>query len=46
MAYYSAKKRNAIESSVAMWMSLKPVIQSEVSQKEQYTVIIPLLSHV
>ena len=25
--YYSAKKRNAIESSVAMWMSLKPVIQ-------------------
>ena len=34
MEYYSAIKRNEIESSVVMWMELESVIQSEVSQKE------------
>ena len=35
MEYYSAVKRNAIESFVEMWMDLESVIQSEVSQKEK-----------
>ena len=33
--YYSAIKRNEIESFVEMWMDLEIVIQSEVSQKEK-----------
>ena len=33
--YYSAIKRNEIGSFVEMWMHLKTVIQSEVSQKEK-----------
>ena len=33
MEYYSAIKRNTSESVLMMWMNLKPVIQSEVSQK-------------
>ena len=35
MEYYSAIKRNEIWSFVEMWMDLKSVIQSEVSQKEK-----------
>ena len=35
MEYYSAIKRNKIESFVEMWMDLETVIQSEVSQKEK-----------
>ena len=35
MEYYSAIKRNKIGSFVVMWMNLKSVIQSEVSQKEK-----------
>ena len=35
MEYYSAIKRNEIESFVEMWMDLETVIQSEVSQKEK-----------
>ena len=35
MEYYSAIKRNEIESFVEMWMDLESVIQSEVSQKEK-----------
>ena len=35
MEYYSAIKRNEIESSVEMWMDLETVIQREVSQKEK-----------
>ena len=35
MEYYSAVKRNKFESVVVRWMSLEPVIQSEVSQKEK-----------
>ena len=30
MEYYSAAKRNEIESVVVMWMNLETVIQSEV----------------
>ena len=35
MQYYSAIKRNEIESFVEMWMDLETVIQNEVSQKEK-----------
>ena len=35
MEYYSAIKKNEIESFVEMWMDLETVIQSEVSQKEK-----------
>ena len=31
--YYSAMKRNILESVLVRWMNLEPVIQSEVSQK-------------
>ena len=32
MEYYSAIKRNENESFVEMWMDLKTIIQSEISQ--------------
>ena len=35
MEYYSAIKRDKIESFVETWMDLEAVIQSEVSQKEK-----------
>ena len=35
MEYYSAIKRNEIESFVETWMELETVIQSEVSQKDK-----------
>ena len=35
MEYYSAIKRNAFESVLMRWMSLEPIIQSEMSQKEK-----------
>ena len=35
MEYYSAIKRNAFESVLMRWMNPKPIIQSEVSQKEK-----------
>ena len=34
--YYSAIKKNAFESVLMRWMKLKPIIQSEVSQKEEH----------
>ena len=34
MEYYSAIKKNAFESVLMGWMKLEPIIQSEVSQKE------------
>ena len=34
MKYYSAIKRNTFESVLMKWMNLEPIIQSEVSQKE------------
>ena len=33
MEYYSAIKRNALESVLTRQMNLEPIIQSEVSQK-------------
>ena len=35
MEYYSAIKRNASELVLMRWMSLQPVIQSDVTQKEK-----------
>ena len=40
MEYYSAIKRNEIESFAEMWMDLETVIQSEVSQKNKYCICI------
>ena len=41
MEYYSAIKTNTFESLLMRWMKLKPIIQSEVSQKEkhQYSIL-------
>ena len=41
MEYYSAIKKNAFESILMKQMKLKPIIQSEVSQKEnhQYNIL-------
>ena len=36
MEYYSAIKRNTFESVLIRWMKLKPIIQSEISQKEKH----------
>ena len=33
MEYYSAIKRNALESVLMRWMNTEPILQSEVSQK-------------
>ena len=35
MGNYSAIKRNTFESVLMRWMSLEPIIQSEVSQREK-----------
>ena len=35
MEYYSAIKRNTVESVLMRWMNLEPIILSEVSQKEK-----------
>ena len=35
MEYYSVIKRDAFESVLMRWINLKPIIQSEVSQKEK-----------
>ena len=37
--YYSAMKRNEVESLVEMWMDLESVIQNAVSQKEENNVM-------
>ena len=36
MEYYSAIKKNALESILMRWMKLEPIIQSEASQKEKH----------
>ena len=33
--YYSVIKRNKFKSVVVRWMNLEPIIQNEVSQKEE-----------
>ena len=35
MEYYSAIERNVFETALMTGMNLKPIIQSEVSQKEK-----------
>ena len=35
MEDYSAIKRNTFESVLMRWMTIEPIIQSEVSQKEK-----------
>ena len=35
MEYYLAIKRNTFKSVSVRWMNLKPIIHSEVSQKEK-----------
>ena len=37
--YYSTKRRNASESVLMRWMNLEPIIQSEVSQKNKYHIL-------
>ena len=39
MEYYSVIKRNTWESVLMRWMNLEPVIQSEVSQKNKYCIL-------
>ena len=41
MEYYSAIKKNTLESVLMRWIKLEPIIQSEVSQKEkhQYSIL-------
>ena len=39
MEYYSVIKINAFESVLMRWMNLEPIIQSEVSQKEKYRIL-------
>ena len=41
MEYYSAIKKNTFESVLMRWIKLEPIIQSEVSQKEnhQYSIL-------
>ena len=34
--YYLAIEKNAFESVLMRWMKLEPIIQSEVSQKEEH----------
>ena len=36
MEYYSDIKKNAFESILMRWMKLEPIIQTEVSQKEEH----------
>ena len=42
--YYSAIKNNAFLLVLMRWMKLEPIIQSEVSQKEQhqYSILTPI----
>ena len=41
IGYYSAIKKNTLESVLMRWMKLEPIIQGEVSQKEkhQYSIL-------
>ena len=42
--YYSAIKKNTLESVLMRWMKLEPIIQSEVGQKEKHHLIIHSIS--
>ena len=39
MEYYSAIEKNAFESVLMRWMNLEPIIQTEVSQKDKYCIL-------
>ena len=39
MEYYSSIKRYTFESILMRWMNLEPIIQSEVSQKDKYCIL-------
>ena len=39
MEYYSAIKRNTFDSVLIRWINLEPIIQSEVSQKNKYHIL-------
>ena len=41
MEYYSAIKKNTLESVLMRWMKLEPIIQNEANQKEklQYSIL-------
>ena len=39
MEYYSAIKKNTFESVLMRWLKLEPIIQSEVSQKENHQAV-------
>ena len=45
MEYFSSIKRNSCESLLMRWMNLRPIIQSEVSQKEKDKCSILMLIH-
>ena len=36
MEYYSAMRKNTLDSVLMRWMKLEPIIQSEISQKEKH----------
>ena len=36
LGYYSAIKKNTFESVLMRWVKLEPIIESEVSQKEEH----------
>ena len=44
MEYYSAIKKNTVESFLRRWMKLEPIIQSEVSQKDKQ--LYSILTHI
>ena len=39
MEYYSAIKKNTFESVLMRWMKLEPIIQNELSQKENTNIV-------
>ena len=43
MEYYSAIKRNTFDSVLIRWINLEPIIQSEVSQKNKYHILMHML---
>ena len=48
MEYYSAIKKNALESALMRWIKLEPIIQNEVSQKEkhQYSILMHIYIYI
>ena len=40
MEYYSSIKKNTFESVLMRWMNLESIIQSEVSEKDKYRILI------